>query len=67
MYFVGCLLTAIAVLQNSPEIWASTALAAVAFFMVISLYLPAEQKKVRHKWLKGVGERLGHLGDDIGP
>ena len=65
MYFVGCLLTAIAVLQSSPEIWASIALAAAAFFMVISLYLLGEQKKMRPKWLNRVGEQLGYLGDDI--
>lgn len=51
-----------AVWQSSPGIWASTALAAATFFMVISLYLLGEQK-MRPKGLNRVGRESWYLGD----
>lgn len=45
--------------------WASIALTAAAFFMVMSLYLLGEQKKDETKWLKEVGKQLGYFGGDV--
>lgn len=63
--FVGCLLTAIDVSQSSLGIWASIALTAAVFLMVMSLYLLGEQKKDETKWLEEVGMQLGYFGGDV--